>query len=130
MLQYQLSAFTRWIQWISWAAAFIGPWKTIRILNNGKCLWSDDHMIPHLLVAGGVTALGLYQGFVVRGVDLLDVTTVAYLSVVIIGLTALALADGTFGSFVTSLLFVYFAIVRPHIAEPKKGAADAREELS
>jgi hypothetical protein len=112
------------------AAAFIGLCRTIRRLNTGKCLWSDDHMIPHLIVAGGVAALGLYQGFVVREVDLLDVTTVAYLSAVTMGLAALALAEGTFGSFVTSLLFVYFAIVRPHIAEPEKETAEAREELS
>jgi hypothetical protein len=111
------------------AAALMGLWRTIRRLNTGKCLWSDDHIVPHLLVAGGVAAVALYEGFVVREVDLWDVTTVAYLSAVAMAVAALAIAEGTFGSFVTSFLFVYFAIVRPHVAEPER-AVEVHKELS
>jgi hypothetical protein len=105
-------------------AAFAGLWRTIRRLKSGRLLWQDDHITYQFVTAALLAAQGTTIALWLRGVDILDLNAVAYLAAATGGVCAAVVALGTMGSYFASFLFVYIAIVRPHLSD-----AEAKETV-
>jgi hypothetical protein len=95
-------------------AAFFGLWKTIHRLRTAKSSWHDDHIRMQFFPSLGLMIGMAVYVFWVKKLYVFDILGMVYSGITIFATGVVAISWGTFGSYLPSLLFVYFVIVKPH----------------